>query len=431
METITTLMNRNQVGELPKVKRFLESIGRNSKHSMQTYHTALLHFQNFLTGKYNSDYTIESILQPIITDQINLYEMLEDLVAYEISLKLSVRSIRLHMMAVKSFFGYYDVEIVPSKFKKKVKLPKVYREDEEALDINDIRTLLFACNNRRLKAYLLTLACGGTRATEGLAIRLCDLDFDVNPTKVHIRKEFTKTRVARDIYISDEATDHLKTWIDWKYRPDRRVPKKPNDNDLVFAVYQTNGQPHALYTEIRMEFAKLLEVTGFDARKDGMKRRKITLHSFRRFVKTVMSNQVSQDYSEWALGHAKSPYYAQKEPQRREIYKNKCMPYLTFLNYSAIEATGKNVELKLSLTERMLGDMRLKESQKDQEIAQLKGELEKLKQGKEIDIEKQMELKKAQEKDLEQIRQEIRKIKRMFNSNDEQECQECSSKHKS
>ncbi len=39
------------------------------------------------------------------------------------------------------------------------------------------------------------------------------------------------------------------------------------------------------------------------------RRRKITLHSFRRFVKTVISDQVGQDYSEWFLGHAKSPYY--------------------------------------------------------------------------------------------------------------------------
>ena len=27
-----------------------------------------------------------------------------------------------------------------------------------------------------------------------------------------------KTRVGRDIYISDEATQYLKRWMDWKYR---------------------------------------------------------------------------------------------------------------------------------------------------------------------------------------------------------------------
>jgi hypothetical protein len=60
------------------------------------------------------------------------------------------------------------------------------------------------------------------RALEGLAIRLCDIDFTSSPTKIHIRKEFVKTRMARDIYISDEATHCLRQWIDWKYRDKRR-----------------------------------------------------------------------------------------------------------------------------------------------------------------------------------------------------------------
>jgi len=83
-------------------------------------------------------------------------------------------------------------------------MPKSYREDEEPLDVSDIRKILLACNNRRLKTYLLFLASGGMRAVEGLAVRIKDIDFSVNPTKIHIRKEYAKTRVARDIYISNE-----------------------------------------------------------------------------------------------------------------------------------------------------------------------------------------------------------------------------------
>ena len=36
-----------------------------------------------------------------------------------------------------------------------------------------------------------------------------------------------------------------------------------------------------------------------------------------------------------------------KEANRREIYATKCMKYLTFLDYTALEATGKNIESKL------------------------------------------------------------------------------------
>lgn len=103
-------------------------------------------------------------------------------------------------------------------------MPKLYRQDE-AIDAADIRTLLLSCNNRRLKPYILILASAGARATEASAIRLCDIDFDSKPTKIHVRKEYAKTRVARDVYISDEATKFLREWISYKYR-ERKYPDR-------------------------------------------------------------------------------------------------------------------------------------------------------------------------------------------------------------
>jgi len=96
--------------------------------------------------------------------------------------------------SVRSYFAYYDVDIIPSKFRRKVKMPKIYREDEEPLNVNDIRKILLNCSNRRLKAYLLLLASGGMRAVKGLAILLSDIDCSVNPTKITIRKEYSHIR---------------------------------------------------------------------------------------------------------------------------------------------------------------------------------------------------------------------------------------------
>jgi integrase len=101
-------------------------------------------------------------------------------------------SITLYVYAVRSYLQYHDIDINPYRFRRRVRLPKVPREDERPIDDNDIRNILLACNNRRLKAYILVLASGGMRATEGLATRYRDLDFTVSPTRVHIRKEFTK-----------------------------------------------------------------------------------------------------------------------------------------------------------------------------------------------------------------------------------------------
>ena len=94
-----------------------------------------------------------------------------------------------------------------------------------------------------------------------------------------------------------------------------------------------------------------------------MQRRKITLHSFRRFAKTTISDQAGKDYSEWFLGHSKSPYYTKKEPDRREIYTAKCMKYLTFLDYTTLEATGKNIEAKLEEKDDEMQAMKIKYEQ--------------------------------------------------------------------
>jgi integrase len=213
----SSLFLRRDLESFPKVKVFLESIEKNSLRTRKTYETGLVHLQEFLNRKYDN-YSLENIVKEIKDNQIDIYELIDQFVTYEMNKqgkeKLSPQSIKAHLIGIKSYLAYHDIDIIPSKFKRKVKLPKVAKEDEEPLDVKDIRKILLACNNRRLKAYLLVLASGGVRATEGLAIRLKDIDFSLNPTKIHIRKEYAKTKVARDIYISDESTNYLKQWID-------------------------------------------------------------------------------------------------------------------------------------------------------------------------------------------------------------------------
>ncbi len=293
-------MSKEKIG-FQSVKTFLTSIQRNSLSSRYTYENGFVHFQGFLSRKY-PNYNLETVLDPLGENKINPYELLDGFVSYLQTLNLTPTSIRLYVASIRSYFAYYDVDIIPSKFKRKVKMPKLYREDEEPLDVSDIRKILLNCNNRRLKAYLLLLASGGPRAVEELAVRLSDIDFSVNPTKIHIRKEFAKTRVSGDIYISDEATYYLRQWIDWKYRDKGKYqPSKiRSSRDLVFSSFNINdvSNPRTIYVTILEEFHKLLTAVGMNERKDegAHERRKITLHSFRRFVKTVISDQTNQDY---------------------------------------------------------------------------------------------------------------------------------------
>lgn len=356
-------VQRTQVSSLPRVRTFLDSVGVNSSHTRYVYLTALVHLHHFLQQQPQlRQLTPDSIITDILSNNVNVYEFLQGFMSYLAPLSTAIRTKRLFIAAVKSYFGFHDIDISPTKFKHRVKVPQLDREDELALEAADIRKILHNCNNRRLKPYLLTLASGGFRAIEAIAIRHEDLDFSVSPSKVHIRKEYSKTRTARDVYISDEATQHIKNWINWKFRKTRPNVIEFDPESLVFAADNSNN-PINIYHKINQEWHKVLSVAGFNERKDGMKRRKITFHSFRRFVKTVIRDQVNQDYSEWFLGYNKSPYYTKKEQARSEIYATTCMKYLTFLDYGILEATGKSIESKLSEKDSEIQAMKMKYEQ--------------------------------------------------------------------
>ena len=366
------MLSLKETSSQPKVQRFLDSIARNSVKTRNVYKIGLSYFQTFLS-EVNVDLTLETLLDTLGKNRINIYEVLDDFVSFITNktgdIKMSSRSLHVYLTAVRSYLAYYDIDLVPLKFKRKVKIPKHYREDEAAIDASDIRKILLSCNNRRLKPYLLVLASGGMRAVEALSVRNIDLDFSSRPTKVHIRKEYAKTGVARDIYISEEASGYLKQWLEWKYRHNRQKriePERPA-GDLVFSGRDYPGPqvtPNGIYYKIASEFHKLLEVVGMDERKEGLqRRRKVTLHSFRRHAKTIISNQAGQDFSEWFLGHSKSPYWTLKESARREIYATKCMNYLTFLDYSALESKGNTIESKMEEKDEQIDSLTKKQEQ--------------------------------------------------------------------
>jgi len=356
---VKALLLREQTLSCQKVTNFLNSIGRNSEKSRETYATALAYFQTFLSNNetYRS-FTIESIIDKIISKEIDVYLLLDNFVSYP--RKLSPATITLYVSAVKSYLQYYDVDISIIKFKRRVKLPKNHTRKEEPIDANDIREILKSCNNVRIKAVLYVLASGGMRITEALAIRNKDIFFDTNPTnptKIRIRAEYAKTRSERFVYISNEATKFLKEWLDFKYRDRRdkkRIPPKLPD-DIIFsgkAFVKNQQKPRALYIKVLQQFHRILKALKMDEKKDGMLRHKITIHSLRRFVYTTLCNCVDQGFAEEFLGHSGSVYHTMKDEQRRQIYVTKCMKYLTFLDYSDLEASSKSVEAKLDVKDR-------------------------------------------------------------------------------
>ncbi len=76
----------------------------------------------------------------------------------------------------------------------------------------------------------------------------------------------------------------------------------------------------ALYDDFSKSFANTLDRSGKGNREDGnQRRRQITLHFFRRFVKTTISDLGYADFSEWFIGHS-GLHIGLRKIQRKQRY---------------------------------------------------------------------------------------------------------------
>jgi len=111
------------------------------------------------------------------------------------------------------------------------------------------------------------------------------------------------------------------------------------------------------------------------SREDGNEtRREITLHSFRRFVKTTISDLGYADYSEWFIGHSGSTYWRKKDNEKAEIFK-KIEPYLTFLNVPQLERQGADLQTKIEELQLINHSLRENDKVKEDALAHLSDKL--------------------------------------------------------
>jgi integrase len=393
------------------LEKYIKTINTMNKATAKVYNFRLGYFDSFVSNDYRIN--LDDLVEQIKKGSQDPYDILNNYIGYlQQNSRVSSLTLKQLVVTVKNFLEYNDVDISPRKFKLKVKLPRAIRKNKEALSKEDVVNILNSCSNIRLKTYVMLLASTGARATEALSIRVKDIDFksDGNTTKLFIRGEFTKTKTDRFVFLTEEMTKQLRTWLDYKYRTRRichidkdsdktvtenRTPKK-NQDDLVFAVNIRTGYPSlsSLYVELVTTFDKTLDRIGMDEREDEERhvvdntdnksqtkhhhtRRKITLHSFRRFVKTTIADLGYSEFSEWFIGHAGSTYWRKKDSEKAEIFR-KVEPSLTFLDFPSLERKGADFQTKIDTLEQENQKLRQHDSMNTDAVATLSDQVMKL-----------------------------------------------------
>ncbi|HZE77156.1 MAG TPA: hypothetical protein VE089_01265, partial [Nitrososphaeraceae archaeon] len=124
------MQNSRKAASLPKVKEFLESISRNSIKSKKSYSSGITLLQNFLNyrkqdhqqeqedkekSKKYQGYTCQTILQPLGENRLNVYELFNDFIQFLLTTKpdITPNSVSLYISAIRSYFSYYDIDVIP------------------------------------------------------------------------------------------------------------------------------------------------------------------------------------------------------------------------------------------------------------------------------------------------------------------------------
>jgi integrase len=367
------------------LSKYIKSISMMSMSSAREYRFRLLGFGNFITKEYKI--ASEDLIKTIKEGLLDPYDVLSSYVAYlQTSNNISALSLKQRVTTAKNFLEYFDVEISPRKFKLKVKFPRVVRKEIQALTKEDIINILNACSDIRLKTYVMLLAATGMRASEALSIRLADCDMNTSSPRLLIRGEFTKTKVSRFVFLTQELVQQISLWLEYKHRI-RRVclkgkqnekthveyrTRRRNDRDSLFAVNQANPNIRWLYNQFAISFGKTLDRMGKGNREevDHGRRRRITLHSMRRWVKSTISDLGYGDFSEFMIGHSSSTYYGRTVDEKAALFR-KIEPYLTFLDYQQLERRGADISAQLQEKDEQIQTLVKKQEEFEQLIQSL------------------------------------------------------------
>jgi integrase len=373
------------------IMKYIQAKTIQDKNTGMTYKTRMQSFAQFVYRRHNNT-PVDDFLEQIKAGKYDPYDILTEYSGFlrnerPTENKLTANVIRARVKAARKFFRFNKILVTVEDFNELVPLPRKEQPPKKGIDKTDVARYLNTCKNIQLKTALHVMACNGPRPIELCAVRECDVNLDSEPATITYSAEYSKMRVARTRPLTREAANQLRLWDTFKYRTRWTTVKeeqngesvrkfaapKRNSYNLLLSMPHLNGEkatPEGLYDHLSGAFAELIDILdddgggvggsndgsdGSNGRKVG-ERRKVTLKTFRDFVKSTISDLGYSDFSEWMIGHAGSTYYQKSEKERMQLFK-KLESYLTYLDVASLEAKGADVETRLQEKDEQLRSM--------------------------------------------------------------------------
>lgn len=338
------------------LQEFLDSVFTTS-HSTATvtgYKYAIISkssgFRRFLKQRYDCD-EIE-LYSKIKNGEIDVYQVLKNFVIFLDKANLKPNSVKHFFSGVKGYLIHLGIEVYSEKCKQLVKLPKIRRIRKEPLT-KEIIVRILNIFSFKLRTVFLIATASGMRIGEIVVLKLSDIDFSDNPTKITIRAETTKTREERETFLTFEATQVVKDYLKRYFRWEENQPNSHLKDTKIFSSTsigkfvrdpKRNEQRASVNLFEQLLHTQLKKIPEFNGQNPNG-RRIIHFHALREYFFTTISNISGSSFAHALMGHHDylDTYYTLSEKQKKKLYL-KAEPYLTITNFAKVEEELERIQ---------------------------------------------------------------------------------------
>ena len=261
-----------------------------SSSTKKGYDKAFKKFDSWLVEKEITESELMSQIKELETHE--RFEVLQELIGH-IEKSVSPAVVRKYFEII---FMYLILSGAPLDYDQKrirLKFPRIAKKRLDGLDKNKIEALLRQEDSILHKVYYTLLFAGGLRETEALRVTPAMFEFGVI-TRLKLPDTITKFKIQRETMLAPIPAKRIKEFI------------KINDyrnNDLIF-IKTWNDENDLIPFE--KHFARLRTKAGLDTvNRQKHQQNDITLHSFRSFFITILTDHGLESFAHALTGHSK------------------------------------------------------------------------------------------------------------------------------
>jgi integrase len=292
------------------VKEYLEMLrlARRSDQTIDLYRKVLLSYSRFVD---------------VPLDQIHYHLYPENLIKYAGSrMDKSERGTQLHLSILNRYFEINGVKF--NTLERNVIKSRNPPDHHDKPLQPEILLKMIDRADLHMKAVITTLVSTGMRSGECSNLLLSDLDGDT----ITIRKEIAKRRQGGKVYLTSEAQQYMKQWLEYRDEYIRQADKRSvglgvreGDDARLFACH---------YQTMRRKFSRLYDLVDGER---GKYHAKCTLHSTRRFFRTHAVKSLGIDLTEHLMRHrgymTASYRRISDDDARKQFFEGESVLYIT------------------------------------------------------------------------------------------------------